>query len=314
MNVTCQSDTGCPVILNSECVYYAGANLPDTGILTNDDLQTVIEKLDAAINSMSSDVNWGDIGGTVTDQTDLISYLSTTYQPILVSGTNIKTIGGTSILGSGDIPVGGTVTSVSVVTDNGFSGSVANPTTTPAITLFTTVTDGRILYPSSGDIVGNSRLTWDDSTNVLGVSGITRTTNSGYITFQSTGSSDSQDYVVDWATASVANGGAANIGVNIFLSTAGIELEDKSAIVEYNVLLTKSNGSDCQIKRILVGYRKDGPADPVQVGSASEIFSVGNATPTITFTITAGVPEIVINDNTSGGWKVKVWAKVSISN
>lgn len=35
---------------------------------------------------------------------------------------------------------GGTVTSVSVVPANGFSGSVANPATTPAITLLTTVT------------------------------------------------------------------------------------------------------------------------------------------------------------------------------
>lgn len=38
----------------------------------------------------------------------------------------------------------GTVTSVSVVTANGFAGSVANPTTTPAITLSTTVTG--VLY------------------------------------------------------------------------------------------------------------------------------------------------------------------------
>lgn len=35
---------------------------------------------------------------------------------------------------------GGTVTSVSVVTANGFAGSVANPTSTPAITLETTIT------------------------------------------------------------------------------------------------------------------------------------------------------------------------------
>lgn len=40
-----------------------------------------------------------------------------------------------------DLPGGaGTVTSVSVVTANGFAGSVADPTTTPAITLSTTVT------------------------------------------------------------------------------------------------------------------------------------------------------------------------------
>src|SRR3989338_1793428 len=58
-------------------------------------------------------------------------------QDALVSGTNIKTVGGVSLLGSGDIAVGGTgtVTYVSVVTANGVSGSVATSTTTPAITL-----------------------------------------------------------------------------------------------------------------------------------------------------------------------------------
>lgn len=59
-----------------------------------------------------------------------------------VSGTDLKTIGGTSIIGSGDIAVGGTgtVTSASVVTANGFAGTVATATTTPAITLTTSLT------------------------------------------------------------------------------------------------------------------------------------------------------------------------------
>jgi hypothetical protein len=52
------------------------------------------------------------------------------YNPI----TNQLDIAGTS--GGG----GGTVTSLSVVTANGFAGTVANPTTTPAITISTTVT------------------------------------------------------------------------------------------------------------------------------------------------------------------------------
>ena len=43
-------------------------------------------------------------------------------------------------IGSGSGGAGGTVTSVSVTSANGFAGSVANPTTSPAITLSTTVT------------------------------------------------------------------------------------------------------------------------------------------------------------------------------
>lgn len=86
-------------------------------------------------------INWGDIGGTLADQTDLqtaldgkanalgaddnyvtdaektkLSNLSGTNtgdqdlsgkQDVLVSATNIKTINGSSILGSGDLVVSG---------------------------------------------------------------------------------------------------------------------------------------------------------------------------------------------------------------
>lgn len=178
------------------------------------------------------------------------------------------------------------------------------------------LTSGRVPFvTTSGSIADDPDLAWDNSTNVFSINtGIIRNTNTGYITFQSTGTSDSQDYTVDWLTGSVVNGGTTSFAINIFLSTAGVELEDKSALVEYNVLLTKSDGSDNQVKKILVGYRKDGVADPVQTGSETELFSVGNATPTVTFSIVSGNPQININDNTSGGWKVKVWAKVSLSN
>jgi hypothetical protein len=66
-----------------------------------------------------------------------------TASPSLVAGTNV-TISGSwpnqtvnSTAGGGG---GGTVTSVSVVSSNGLAGTVANATTTPAITLSTTVT------------------------------------------------------------------------------------------------------------------------------------------------------------------------------
>ena len=61
---------------------------------------------------------WGNITGTLSDQTDLKNALDD-KQDELVSGTNIKTINGASILGSGDI---------SVSTDD----EVAIQTTTPS--------------------------------------------------------------------------------------------------------------------------------------------------------------------------------------
>lgn len=50
--------------------------------------------------------SWGGITGTLSDQTDLQSELDD-KQDTLVSATNIKTINGSSVLGSGDLAVGG---------------------------------------------------------------------------------------------------------------------------------------------------------------------------------------------------------------
>lgn len=52
---------------------------------------------------------WGGITGTLSNQTDLQSALNA-KQDTLVSGTNIKTINSTSVLGSGDIAVQTTIT------------------------------------------------------------------------------------------------------------------------------------------------------------------------------------------------------------
>jgi len=62
------------------------------------------EIIDAA--SGGGGVDWGDITGTLSSQTDLQTALDA-KQDDLVSGTNIKTINGSSVLGSGDLVVGG---------------------------------------------------------------------------------------------------------------------------------------------------------------------------------------------------------------
>lgn len=51
-------------------------------------------------------IEWGNITGTLSNQTDLQGALDN-KQDTLVSATNIKTINGTSVLGSGDLAVGG---------------------------------------------------------------------------------------------------------------------------------------------------------------------------------------------------------------
>ncbi len=66
-------------------------------------------KLDVrrAIDSVSGGAtSWGSVGGTLSDQTDLQTALDA-KQDDLVSGTNIKTINGATVLGSGDLTVSG---------------------------------------------------------------------------------------------------------------------------------------------------------------------------------------------------------------
>lgn len=127
MNVTCQDDDGCPVLLNAECVFYEGAALPDTGINTNDDLQTVIEKLNTAIAAGGGGGVWGSITGTITDQTDLITYLSTNYTPV----SRTLTINGTALdLSANRSWSVGVVTSISAGTGISVGGTAAIPVIT----------------------------------------------------------------------------------------------------------------------------------------------------------------------------------------
>jgi len=106
-----------------------------------------------------------------------IEALESGKQAALVSGTNLKTVNGNTLLGSGDLTISGgggsgTVTSVSVVTANGVSGSVATATTTPAITLsLGDITPTSVA--ASGTVTGSnlSGTNTGDQTSVTGNAG-----------------------------------------------------------------------------------------------------------------------------------------------
>ena len=54
---------------------------------------------------ISKTATWGLIGGSLSSQTDLVNALNA-KQNILISGTNLKTVNGSSLLGSGNLQVG----------------------------------------------------------------------------------------------------------------------------------------------------------------------------------------------------------------
>lgn len=89
-------------------------------------------------NTASRTYTFQDRDGIIADDTDLAGKQST-----LVSGTNIKTINGTSLLGSGDVTVGGITIGTTAISSG---------------------TNHRILYQSGGVVQQNSKLTYDGST------------------------------------------------------------------------------------------------------------------------------------------------------
>lgn len=79
-------------------------------------------------------VAWGDITGTLSSQTDLDTALSG-KQATLVSGTNIKTINSTSLLGSGNISVSGNPSAVGIQSGNATISNTAGATISKTITI-----------------------------------------------------------------------------------------------------------------------------------------------------------------------------------
>lgn len=74
---------------------------------------------------------WGSITGTLSDQTDLDTALNG-KQDTLVSGTNIKTVNGNSLLGSGDLAIAAGMTLLgTITTTSGASQSLSSLVLTP---------------------------------------------------------------------------------------------------------------------------------------------------------------------------------------
>lgn len=82
------------IISAKDTTYIAG-----TGIaITEDSDENLV------ISSTQTSAEWGNISGTLSNQTDLQNALNA-KQDTLVSGTNIKTVNGNSLLGSGNIAI-----------------------------------------------------------------------------------------------------------------------------------------------------------------------------------------------------------------
>ncbi|HBE43385.1 MAG TPA: hypothetical protein DDW27_19730, partial [Bacteroidales bacterium] len=107
---------------------------------------------------------------TIMSNASVTSSFTLTLPPNDGSQDQVLTTDGSGAL-NWTTPGGGTVTSVSVVSGNGFSGTVANPTTTPAVTLSTSLAQGSVPFIGTGGALSqdNTKLYWDDASDRLGV-------------------------------------------------------------------------------------------------------------------------------------------------
>lgn len=104
-----KENTGSNQLLGSNPIIPKGLFVFDsnTGIvLVGDGVRSFRDLLRRAQTAQrgSVKVNWGNIGGAIADQTDLQTEFNT-KQDTLVSGTNIKTVNGTTLLGSGNLSI-----------------------------------------------------------------------------------------------------------------------------------------------------------------------------------------------------------------
>jgi len=108
-NHTVASDVPANAVF-TDTTYTAGTNVSISSgnvISATDTTYTAgtgIDITNGVISNTQTSAEWGNITGTLADQTDLSTALGG-KQETLVSGTNIKTINSTSLLGSGDIQI-----------------------------------------------------------------------------------------------------------------------------------------------------------------------------------------------------------------
>lgn len=172
----------------------------------------------------------------------------------------------------------GTVSTVSVVTDNGFQGSVANATTTPAITLETSVTTNRVLYANSNELTGSANFTFDGSltTHLSAGLGVTQ--------------DDAKGLLLTNTTAAAA--GAQQISPSVHWSGRGWKTDATAAsrAVDFRafVLPVQGAANPSGIFKIQSSINGGAYADKISFGSLGEIFDGSGSAGTAGYALTSG--------------------------
>lgn len=219
-----------------------GANLAATDLLEISEFNgsgyetksiTGQEIIDAASGGGAA---WGSITGTLSTQTDLQTALDA-KQDDLVSGTNIKTINSTSLLGSGNVAVQPTLvsgTNIKTINSNSLlgSGNVAVQDTLVSGTNIKTINGSSVLGSGNIAISGNPSAAAIQSGNAT-TSNTAGVTISRSITIAA--NTFSSSCVLDFTTRMVRLTGSSSMGfilvyTNTTNSLTGATLIAKSSL------------------------------------------------------------------------------------
>lgn len=195
-NLTNSSD-GCEIAIN----------VADKNLFFKDSTNTVntvpIRQSSASSNGWLSSTDWSTFNGK---------------QAALVSGTNIKTVSGKSLLGSGDVGTIGTSYGGTGLTSFTSGGVVYASSTSALATGSTFVTDGTNVGIGTAVSANNRVAIAVNTANGSGIS-LINSNNSSYFTFQVNGSTGSG--VTDWANSTVLESVPASTGGLVLSSYSG---------------------------------------------------------------------------------------------
>ena len=309
----------CPVILNSTCVFYTGANLVYTGVLTNDSLQTVIQKIDnkfknAAVgyifnNGVVQSTSGGPVqlGGSLIQDTIITSDGFSLTVTETINAGRFATTGGTSfqfVKGDGSLDDGGVQRPGAYITDLTGDGSASGP----GSAIFTLDNVSQIYAGTWGSSTQVPRFTLDTKGRITSVSHVTIDVPSSVIT------------LIGDVTGSGNTGSATTVTLQTVNSTPLNTLTIPKIVVNGKGLITSAAAAtandifaiiDAPSNGTLYG-RKNGAWSPVVagVGTVTNVSvtagtgisaSVSNPTTTPNITITNTAPDQIVSLTAGSG-------------
>lgn len=290
-------------------------------LATQANLERGISILDQRTQFLINKTSTSGTSSPLTTKGDVYTYSTTNDRlPVGANGTVLTADSSTATgLKWAAVTGTGTVTDVSVTSANGFAGSVATSTTTPAITISTTVTG---LLKGNGTAVSAAVANTDYQSPIT----LTTTGTSGAATFNGTtlnipnytsgdGTPGGSDTQLQYNNAGAFEGisGATTDGTVTTFTTNNLKAADVTASGSGGLVLKNSAGTSI-ISLGSGGGTNATMAAPTNIGSNSaDYIQIAGGTNNTTQTATGSSTDIDITLIPKGAGKAKITGNLNIS-